>query len=456
MTSLYNHQQFAVDLMLKNKRAAIFLEPGLGKTLAIIEVMRRLNLTKVLIVCPAYLRRNWLEEFRKWWPQITPTVIEAERRQHLLTNCPSPHIANYESVRIEHQLIKSLSYEMIVADESQMIKEKSAKITKVLWDISKNKPDSRIYILSGTPILNSFGDLYAQYRFIRPDLISTFTQFKAQYLIMGGYMSYKIVGHKNEDHFRKLTDDFTIRLKKEDAVNLPEKIYNNVYIDLPEPLRKAYNQMAKEAVVELENAESVSAELVITRLMRLQQIVCGWLGSIDESTGERKYHELGEDPKLKVLLEMLEPLVKNGKQCIIWSHFRRSVHAITDAIKNLGITCDFINGEVTNPIKRQQKVNDFQEGRIRVIVMQDSICSGLTLTAATEVFFYANGYSYANRQQAEDRSHRIGTKSNVRYTDLIVTNSIDERIQKALSKKENIASVVDKNTLREIFLEGVK
>ncbi len=454
--SLYSHQRLTVDLLLREKRCAVWNEMGTGKSLCAITALKELGTLKALIVVPNYLKRNWAEEYRKWHPEAFPTVIEQSNRRQALEFEAYPLILNYEAFRIEKELIKKLKPDVVVFDESQYLKSRTAGVTKAAWELTKLRPDLRVWLMTGTPISNTFADYYAQYKVLRPDLFPTFTQFKGKYLIMGGYLGYKVVGHQNEDHFKELTDKYTIRLKKSDCLSLPDKIYNTVYVEMPNDLRQKYNQMAKESCLELENAELITAQMVVTRLMRLQQLCAGWVGSIEEETGKRKINVVAENPKMKVLLDMLEPIVNNGVQCLIWAHYRHDIHQIHEAVSGLKIPCDFINGEITSSTIRQERVDNFQKGKIRVLIIQDSITAGMNLTAATEVFFYNNSYSYSNRLQAEDRNHRIGTKTVVRYTDIVTANTIEEKIKQAIEKKQNIAAVVDKNSLREIFLEGVR
>ena len=330
-----------------------------------------------------------------------------------------------------------------------VIKERSSKVTKAAWMATK-APGNRVWCMTGTPIYNNFGDLYAQYKTLRPDLFRTWTDFKNRFLIMGGYMDYKVLGSQNEDLFYRLTDPFTIRLKKADCLDLPEKIYQTITVEMNPKLRDVYNKMAKEAFLEIENGGTITAPMVVTKILRLQQLCSGWVGHNTED-GTTVQYQICPNPKAETVLGLIDSA---SGPVIIWAHFRKDIHDLVALFKNNNISTAYINGEVGSA-DRQQHINNFQAGKIKALVIQDSIVAGMTLTAATAEIFYQNGHSYANRMQAEDRAHRIGQTKNVTIYDVIIKNSIEEKIKQIIERKGNVAAIVDKNTLREIFLKGV-
>lgn len=449
--NLYKHQALTINLMKREKRVAVWLEQGLGKTLCAIRAIEELGAKRALIVCPNYLKATWAGEFRKWSPTMWPRVIEARGRDAAIAEDAWPKIINYEGFRISADKIAGLCPDVIVYDESQYIKERSSKVTKAAWGLSKALPQSRVWCMTGTPIYNHFGDYYAQYKTLRPDLFRTWTDFKTKYLLMGGYMNYKIVGSQNEEGFYKLTDPYTIRIKKADALDLPEKIYQTITVEMDAKLHEAYIKMAREAYIEIENADVITADMVVTRLMRLQQLCSGWIGN-KTTDGKVTTHEVGPNPKVETLLGLVGGA---SGPVIVWAHFRKDIHALDAIMKKAGHSTAYINGEV-GATERQRHIADFQAGKIKALLIQDSIVAGMTLTAATAEIFYQNSYSYANRMQAEDRAHRIGQDKSVIIYDIIVKNTIEEKIKQAIDRKQNIAAVVDKNSLREMFLQGVK
>ena len=450
--NLYKHQEITVELMKREKRVAVWLEQGLGKTLCAIRAIEELGLQRPVIVCPNYLKRTWFNEFRKWSPATLPRVIEAKGRDAAIAEDAWPKIINYEGYRISADKIAGLCPDVVVYDESQYIKERKSKVTKTAWEMSKALPRARIWCMTGTPIYNNFGDYYGQYKTLRPDLFRTWTDFKNNFLIMGGFMGHKVIGSQNEDRFYRLTDPYTIRLKKEDCLDLPEKIYQTITLELPPVLWAAYDKMAQESALEIESAETVTAPMVTTCLMRLQQICSGWIGNRTPD-GQVVTHEIGPNPKIETMLGLVEGA---SGPVLVWAHFRKDIHALVKMFREAGYNTEFINGEVTDTAKRQAHIDNFQAGKLKVLVIQDSIVAGMTLTAAVAEIFYQNGYSYANRMQAEDRAHRIGQSRKIVIYDVIIKDTIEESIKKAIERKQNIAAIVDKNSLRNIFLEGVK
>jgi len=461
---LYPHQELTVNLIMREKRAAVWLEMRLGKTLCTIEAAKRLDSKRFLVVVPNYLKGTWRDEFQKWSPGTAVEIVDAAGRERALKSETWPKVINYEGFRIDYKLIKSLKPDMVVFDESHYLKGRTARVTKCAWDLGKYT-DTRIVLMTGTPIGNHFSDYYAQYKILRPDLFPTFTQFKYDYLHMGGYMGYEEIEHHKNPEVQKLIDDkhakinakidsFTIRLKKSDCIkDLPPKLYQTIEAEMPDELRVKYQTMAKEAVMELENAKAITADMIVTRLMRLQQICSGWIGHFADNDPEHKkplVHEICASPKLAPLIEKIS---NDNQQCLIWAHFKHDIKNIVEALTKAKISVATINGSVCENDREIAK-RDFQQGKLMCLVIQDSIVAGMDLSKATVVHFYQNSYSHLQRTQAEDRCQSMTQKNSVIYYDWITKNSIEERILQKLRDKKNLAAIVDKNELRDIFLGG--
>jgi len=222
---------------------------------------------------------------------------------------------------------------------------------------------------------------------------------------------------------------------KEDCLDLPPKNFTKRHIVLTSEQKKVYEQMKKEAIATL-NGKVTSTMTVLTQLMRLQQITCGHFTADDGSV------QLVDNNRIKELMSVLEET--EGK-AIIWANYQKDIVSIIDSISKEygpGSVVDYYG--LTPQEERQKNIKRFQNNKeCRFIVGTPQTGGyGITLTQANTVIYYSNGYDLEKRLQSEDRAHRIGQTKSVTYVDIICEDTVDEKIQKALRKKINIASEV--------------
>jgi SNF2 family DNA or RNA helicase len=236
---------------------------------------------------------------------------------------------------------------------------------------------------------------------------------------------------------------FSFRCLKDDCLDLPEKTYMKRVIQLTEEQQKLYDQMKKLALAEL-NGKLTTTVNAITQIMRLHQITCGHFTSDDGSTQTLKSNRL--DQLLDVLSEM------EGK-AVIWAHYRYDIKVIVEAIKK-----EYGDNSVatyfgdTSTDDRQKAIKDIQNPNspVRFIVGTPQTGGyGITLTGASTMIYYSNGYDLEKRQQSEARIDRIGQTKNMTYIDIIAEKTIDEKIVTALRNKVNIASQVMGEELKD-------
>jgi len=194
-----------------------------------------------------------------------------------------------------------------------------------------------------------------------------------------------------------------------------------------------YMSLKNAAIALLDNGELVSAPAVMTQLLRLQQVLCGHLMTDDGELVEFK------TKRLDALLETIEEMA--GK-VIIWSRFRYDIKAIVATLAKAYGSGSVVSyfGDTTDE-QRQNAIASFQFGDARFFVANPQTAGyGLTLTAATNVIYYANDFNLETRIQSEDRCHRIGQKKSVTYVDLVTRNSIDEHIVRTLRAKIDLSA----------------
>ena len=461
-TTPFDHQRKAFYMSRNKENFALLMEQGTGKSKVIIDTAAHLyandKITALIIIAPNGVHRNWLNN---------------EIPMHLPEWCPRQAIYYYAGMNKKHQAewnkvfcvenklkifafnveafvskkaqalinkIMNTNKALLVVDESSRIKRPGAKRTRFITKVGKLAKYRRI--LTGTPVTKGPEDVYSQFKFLDPYILGyeSFYSFRARYCVMGGYEQKQIVGYENVNELTSNVEGHSYRILKKDCLDLPEKIYQRAYIDLSPKQRSLYTAIRDEYMAEYQD-QIIDAPEAITRLLRLQQITCGWF------PGDEPIPIDEENPRIKLLKELLSDI--EGK-VIIWARFRADLRAIETALGILGVS---YHGGVSNDA-RTHAVEAFQKDpKIRYFIGQpQSGGLGLTLTAATYAIYYSNSFDLETRLQSEDRCHRIGTKSNVTYIDIEAVKTVDGKIIKALRNKKNLADIITRDP-RSIFME---
>jgi SNF2 family DNA or RNA helicase len=463
----FAHQLKALEMSWDKKVFAYFMEMGTGKSKVLIDNIAMLydkgHINGALIIAPKGVYRTWYDE---QIPDHLPEHIEkkvglwqtkpdAKDMKQLFESGHDLHILimNVEALSTKNgkafaAKFLSCHQTMMAIDESTTIKNPKAIRTKTIIDLGKNVKYKRI--LTGSPVTKSPLDLFTQCYFLDPWLLEqqSYYSFKVRYAItkqinVNGRRIEIINGYRNLNELSNQLKPFSFRCLKDDCLDLPEKTYMKRVIQLTEEQQKLYDQMKKLALAEL-NGKLTTTVNAITQIMRLHQITCGHFTSDDGSTQTLKSNRL--DQLLDVLSEM------EGK-AVIWAHYRYDIKVIVEAIKK-----EYGDNSVatyfgdTSTDDRQKAIKDIQNPNspVRFIVGTPQTGGyGITLTGASTMIYYSNGYDLEKRQQSEARIDRIGQIKNMTYIDIIAEKTIDERIVTALRNKVNIASQVMGEELKE-------
>jgi len=468
-TKPYQHQLTALEKSWNKETFAYFMEMGTGKTKVLIDNMAMLydkgKIDGTLIVAPKGVISTWYaQELPAHLPnhiEHTSVLWQANINQKQKTKLDTLFELG-EELHILIMNVEALSTDkgrkfaakflnshksMMVIDESTTIKNPKAKRTKNIIGLSKLSKYRRI--LTGSPVTRNPLDLFSQCEFLDPYLLNfaSYYAFRNRYAEMrqvniAGRMINLVSGFKNLGELSELLKPFSYRVLKEDCLDLPPKIYMKRTITLTEEQEKIYEQMRKEALATL-NGKTVTTMNALTQLMRLHQITCGHFAADDGTIQEVKNNRLNE------LMDVLDEV--EGK-AIIWAHYQYDIKKIIKEIKKVygpGSVVDYYG--LTPQDQRQTNRERFQKPNgTRFLVGTPATGGyGITLTAASTVIYYSNGYDLEKRLQSEDRAHRIGQKKTVTYVDLIAEDTVDNKIVKALRKKVNIASEVMGEELRD-------
>ena len=461
-TEPFEHQRKAFYMSRDKENFALLMEQGTGKSKVIVDNAAYLyannKITAMVIIAPNGVHRNWLKNevpfhLPEWCPRKAAYYYagmkkaDKEEWNKIASSGESLKIFafNVEGFvsKTAQKFINNIMISndvLLVVDESSRIKRPGAKRTQFITKIGKLAKYRRI--LTGTPVTKGPEDVYSQFKFLDPYILGydSFYSFRARYCIMGGFENRQIVSYENVDELVRNIEGHSFRILKKDCLDLPDKIYQRAYVELSEAQRKLYSSIKDEYVAEYKN-ETISAPEAITRLLRLQQITCGWFPTDSPMPIDEK------NPRLELLKELLSDI--DGK-VIIWARFRADLRAIEGT---LGRLCVAYHGGVSADA-RAHAVEAFQKDpKIRYFVGQpQSGGMGLTLTAATYAIYYSNSFDLETRLQSEDRCHRIGTTNNVTYIDIEASKTVDGKIIKTLRNKKNLADVITQDP-KSIFME---
>ena len=326
-------------------------------------------------------------------------------------------------------------------DESTTIKNPAAKRTKNIVSLSPLTKYRRI--LTGSPVTKSPLDLFTQCYFLDPFLLdqSSYYVFRTRYAIcrkinVSGRSVEIVVGYRNLAELSDKLKGFSYRVLKDDCLDLPKKTFVKRTVELTDEQKKIYKQMKEEAIAFL-NGKMVTSATVITQLMRLHQITCGHFTSNDGKVQDVKSNRIAQ------LMDVLEEM--EGK-AVIWAHYRYDIRKIVEAIsKKYGENAVVTYYGDTSTDDRQKAIKKIQdpESPVRFIVGTPQTGGyGITLTGASTMIYYSNGYDLEKRMQSEARIDRIGQEKPMTYIDLIAEDTIDTKIVTSLRNKVNIASEI--------------
>jgi len=461
-TKPYAHQLKALEMSWNKEVFAYFMEMGTGKSKVLLDNISMLydkgKINGALIVAPKGVYKNWYESeipthlvnhIQKkavlWQALINKkqqakldTLFKPEVDLHIL-------IMNVEAFSTKKGLdfaAKFLScHDALVAiDESTTIKNPSAQRTKNIQRLSKLSKYRRI--LTGSPVTKSPLDLYTQCEFLDPYLLdfSSYYAFRTRYAIMksanfNGRSVQLVVGYRNLAELSETVKKFSYRVLKDDCLDLPPKTFMKRIIQLSPEQKRVYEQMKSMALAEL-NGKMVTTFNAITQIMRLQQITCGHFKADDGSMQEIKNNRITE------LMDLLEEV--EGK-AIIWAHWRHDIDTIVREIEKEypGSVMTYYGDTTTEDRQKAIRAIQNPESKIRFLVGTPQTGGyGITLTGASTMIYYSNGYDLEKRQQSEARIDRIGQKKPMTYIDILAEDTVDEKIVKALRKKVNIATQV--------------
>lgn len=486
-TAPYAHQAKLFEETRDRAEFALFWEMGVGKTKPIIDTMGWLfeagKINGALILAPKNVAPAWVNDelplhfgveqarYRVFLWDTSKAVNKGyqEELDDFLRTEPDMLailVMSYDALMTERkpgakrglrkgleaaQVVLKERESLMVLDESARIKNPNSKRTKRVAAAGNYAKYRRI--LTGTPVVQSPFDVFAQLRFLDPDIwkrmgCGTFAAFKSFFGVWveherkdNGQRFPKLVDYQNIGALHREVDRYGDRLLKTTVLDLPPKLYEKRTFEMTGEQKRLYQQMKKEFLIWLDT-EMVTAPLAITRMLRLQQITSGFV-----NTDDGNVIEIEPNARVACVMDTLEDI---SHQCIVWCKYQRTIDLIEAALTKAGRTVVVYDGRV-NQADREERREAFKAGEAQVFLANPAAAGeGLTLHQAKTVIYAENSYKLGDRLQSEDRAHRAGMDDNpVLYIDVVAEGTIDATIQRALRTKFDLAAQVVGDAVRK-------
>jgi SNF2 family DNA or RNA helicase len=443
------HQIETASFLTLNRKAFVFSEPGTGKTLSALwaadYLMQRGEIRRVLILCPLSIMQS------AWMGDISNSVIhrsaiiahhpQASRRIEMIQKNYEIVITNYEGLNlIASEIVANGKFDLVIVDEANAYKTMSTKRWKSLSTIIK--PQTFLWMMTGTPASQSPVDAYGLAKLVNPDGVPKFfTAWRDK--VMNKITMFKWAPKPDAKNLVHEALQPAIRFTKAQCLDLPPVVTVTREVALTPQQAKYYN-LLKDSMMIHAAGETISAVNAAASVSKLLQISCG-----AAYTDDHEVVEFDASPRLSVIEEILE---ETDRKVLIFALFRSSIDALHTHLLKKGISAECIHGGVT-PTKRGDIIKRFQtEANPRVLVMQPQASAhGITLTAADTVVFYGPLMSVEQYVQCIARADRKGQNSDKVTVIHIEGSPIEKKMFKAL--QSNVSS---HSLLTEMFNMEIK
>lgn len=429
---LYPFQKIAVEFINNcDGRLILGSEMGTGKTIVSLAYITLKKYKKILVITPASIKWNWFEEVIGW-THLKPIVISStsnftveDYNQHHVV------IINYDILKKFQNILSSLQFDICLCDEGHMLKGNSQRFKSTRLIVKKIP---KLIIITGTFILNRSIDAFNLLHLINPYVWNNWWKF-SQKFCNGHYddWGYNTSGNSNTEELKQLINKYYFRQTKAEVLNqLPEKIFVNLPIDLSRESQKKYD-FALNSFIEYLKQIKNKTDKEIERTIQAEKLV---------RLGELR--QICSEGKINVAEELIKNIIDSGQKLLIFSCFNYPLEYLHEQFKNNSV---ILTGK-TSELNKQQAVNDFQnKNNIKIFfggILSSSL--GLNLVAASNVLFIDFPWRPSDISQAYSRIDRIGQQAkHINIYQLVARNTIDQKIQYLLQKKQEIINKLVEN-----------
>ena len=429
----FDHQKTTSSFMTMNRRSFCFNEQGTGKTASAIWaadfLMTQKLVKRVLIICPLSIMDSaWRTDLFSFAMHRTVDIAHGvkKKRQEIINGDAEFVIINYDGVEIVKEEVANGGFDLIIVDEATHYKNAQSKRWKVLASVIK--PETWLWLMTGTPAAQSPVDAYGLAKLVNPKGVPRF--FGAfREMVMHKVTQFKWAPKPTatDTVFNALQP--AIRFTKEQCLDLPEMTYVKREVDLTAQQKKYYEILRKQMMATADGEQITSANAAVN-MNKLLQISCG---AVYTDTGETI--EFDVQNRYKVLREVID---ESSQKIIIFVPFKHVISILKEKLTKDGITSAVINGEVSAQ-KRTAIFKQFQETNDpRVLIIQPQAAAhGVTLTAANTIVWWGPTSSLETYAQANARVHRSGQKHPCTVVQL-QGSKVEKHIYKMLDQRINV------------------
>ena len=420
-----NHQKDAIEKLLKNNRFILADDMGLGKTTSVVISALETEVKKILVICPASLKINWMREFQLY---TNREIFICDGKKYSTES--DIVIMNYDIVKNfydskspETSPIIQSNFDLIVIDEAHYISNTTAIRTKLINSFAKKS--KRLWLLSGTPMTSRPINYFNLLNLIDSPVAQNWMAYVIRYCegyqfrVGGNKKVWNTNGASNLEELRDRTSRQVLRRLKTEVLDLPEKIINPVYLRLKS---KEYEDLMGDYYNWYESRDESTRSLTVqfTKIMKVRQVIA--------------------NEKIESTIELAENILEQGKKVIIFTNFTEVLQRIHS---HFGKKSVYLDGSCSKS-SRQHAIDEFQTNdKIKIFVGNlKAAGAGITLTASEVVIMNDLSFVPSDHAQAEDRAYRYGQKNNVLVYYPIFENTIEGIVYDILSHKKNIIDVV--------------
>jgi len=430
--SAFKHQESGIEFLLKNKKCILADDMGLGKTYQSIVAALEIEAERVLIVCPSSLKINWMREVQnfcedvsiikgKHWDPDRFTIINYDILKNFHTI--EEKGKKYEDWELRREIVE-FNPDLIILDEAHFVKNHKSIRGKILKDISKRFKTERVWLLTGTPIANRPMDYFNLLSIIDSPVTNNWVHYAKTYcegmrFRKGGRFIWVTTGASNLEELSTKTKRTILRRKKENVLDLPEKLITPVYLELEnvDGYKNVWNEYMEQRKLDGKKGNPAKDLVEMTLL--------------------RTFIAMETVP---YTIEKTEEALELNKKTIIFCNFNDEMDSF---INHFGDKCVCVRGGMSDK-QKQHSVDRFQEDdSCMVFVGQIKAAGvGLTLTKAEIVIMNSLDWVPGTHEQAEDRAYRIGQKETVNIYYMLIDDTIDTLVWNILNEKKKVIGTI--------------
>ena len=430
----FKHQEEGIKFLLKNKKCILGDHMGLGKTVQSIIAALESGSERILIICPSSLKINWMREIQNFCDEDDISIINGNHwnpskftiiNYDILKNFHTIEEKNkeYEDWELRREIVK-FNPDLMILDEAHNVKNNKSKRGAIIKDLSTNFKCERVWLLTGTPIANRPMDYFNLLSIIESPVANNWVQYAKTYcdgkrFRQGNKYVWVTKGATNLDELAAKTKKTILVRKKEDVLDLPDKLVTPVYLELQnvQGYKNVWDDYLRKRELDGKKGNPTKDLVEMTLL--------------------RTFIAMETTP---YTIEKTEEALELGKKVIIFCNFNDEMDTF---INHFGSKCVCVRGGMSDK-QKQLSVDRFQnDDKCTVFVGQIKAAGvGLTLTKAEIVIMNSLDWVPGNHEQAEDRAYRIGQNKTVNVYYMLIDRTIDTLVWKILNEKKKVIGTI--------------